>query len=259
MKNICFVIFIIIVLTSCKKKEVNDTDSPKINFVISPDITTYKITLSGNRISEYSRFVNNVLQETTSFVFTDSSVDRIINGISPAYTAHTLYTLGNDGYATSSVDSTFVNDTLYSSRNSTYEYANGFLTKTTTHFIQYLPQYDTNFISSTYIIADDNTIKKEYASICTDEYTYNDYPNNLDVRYFSNGITGKSSKNLISHAEWELSCGCHGTFNENAYSDFKYFFDENNRISKMIETKVFCHTSTEPVWRYIYSTTYEYF
>jgi hypothetical protein len=262
MKKICFIIIsAFVLLISCKKIEnSNNNMYPPYNYEVSPDITNYKITLSGNRISQYSRFVNGVLQETTSFVFNDSTVDKIINSISPSYTAYTHYTLGNDGYATSSVDSLFMNDTLQSSANSTYEYSNGFLIKATTYYIHYLPQIDTWFNANTYTIIDDNISQKEITWGCVDEFSYYEYPDHLDVRYFSNGITGKSSKNLVSHAEWLLYCPC-GPGSMNGYSDFKYFFDGNNRISKMIETMVPCHPnsgSEELETRYIYTTTYEY-
>lgn len=81
----------------------------------------------------------------------------------------------------------------------------------------------------------------------------------IDVIDFSNGITGKISKNLIEHASWNSGCPC-GPSCSVSCSDFEYQIDNEGYITKMIEiyTPSYHSSSSEEVVKEIRTTIYEY-
>ena len=252
MKNVYLISILIICLISCKK------DTPKFIDVESPDITKYVLNLSGTKINHYSKYLNNVLQETTYFTDLDTIIDRITKNSSDKIIYKERFFIGSNDYAESSIDSCFDDNGLLYINTSTYQYNNGFLIESDLKYKHFGACTDSGVVTMYNNISDDNIISTKSYS-CTDLFDYNDKVNLIDVRYFSNLIKGKVSKNLISHASWANGCPA-GPSMTISHSDFEYEFNSNNYISKMRAIRTPCyHTgNTEEVTRTIYTTIYEY-
>jgi hypothetical protein len=241
-------------MTSCKK------DTPRFINVESQDITRYVIDLSGNKINAYSKYLNDRLQQTVTFIDQDTIIERITKNRFDVIIGIEICYIGDDGFADSSINSCFRDNGILCSYNaSTYQYNNGFLTEATVNYKFYGTYPDSGVVIITNNVSSENIISSGVSFGCTDYYDYNDETNVIDVRSFSNMIKGKISQNLISHASWNNGCPA-GPSMSIAYSDFEYEFNSNNYIAKMKETYTPCyHTfDTEEVARTIRTTIYEY-
>lgn len=119
-------------------------------------------------------------------------------------------------------------------------------------------------MSFSYNISGENIVSSNvsfpnYSSGCTDYFEFDNNPNIIDVRYFSNGITGKISKNLITHASWNNGCPA-GPSMTISTSDFEYGLNSGNYVSVMREIYTPCYHmgDTKEVTRTIRTTIYEY-
>ncbi|MEI6852885.1 MAG: hypothetical protein WCL06_08585 [Bacteroidota bacterium] len=240
----------IIILFGCKKTW------PKVDFVPSEIVVKYKITLAHDTIKEIATYHNAELYSTKQYFFYDS-VDEIIykngNGIT---TRKTILQIGSNGYAQSSVDSSFNDNGNFSGISaSTFEYQDGFLTK-------YI--IDTGRIICTYALANENFESSNVAYInwpsgCTDYYSYSSSLTTIDVVNFKNKIFGKPSRNLREHAGWQNGCPC-GPSSNPASSDFTYEFNDNGWVTKIQEYYTPCyHSDTKNLTGTINTILIEYY
>jgi hypothetical protein len=249
MKRLNLILCTFLLISSCNK----NNDEPKVNYVQSNTQIKYRIILSYDTITQYSQYVNNQLTTTKYYHFNGTTDEIISKNSAGVVTGKSVYQIGGNGYAESSVDSIFSDSgTFISISVSTFEYQNGFLIKQTV---------DTGNYVYTYSISDDNIISSNVSTSqfgCTDNYTYGFFPTTVDVKYFSNKIFGKPSKNLIEHASWSNGCPC-GPSSTIASSSFQYEFNSNGYVTTMKNYYIPCyHLGTGNVVGTISTTTYEY-
>jgi hypothetical protein len=258
MRRIYLISLIFVFLISCKK------DNPEITDKLSSEINRYVIDLSGNKIDHYARYLNDVLQRTVYYIDHDTIIEELTENNDDVIIERKLFFIGNIGYAASCIDSVFSDTGLWYINRIDYEYTNGFLTKSTIKFKSYNTIGDSSLYYITYNISDDNIASTSfsapaYFSSCTDYYDYNSNNNLLDVTRFSNGITGKISRNLISHATWNYGCPA-GPSMSVAKSDYEYEFNSDNLISARKEYYTPCYHTTDVknITRVISITIFEY-
>jgi hypothetical protein len=258
MRSNLILLILFICIASCKK------DTPKFNDVESPDITKYVINNSGNKINSYSKYLNGILQQTVLFIDQDTAITVVTKNSSDEIINKEIYFIGDNGFAESSIDSGFNNSILTYFNTKSYQYFNNFLVKTTLYYKNFGPSADSGIVTISTSISDENISSSKvsypnYSTGCTDYFDYNSSSNSIDVRYFSNGITGKTSKNLIAHTSWDNGCP-DGPSMTVSCSDYNYEFNSNNYISIMKETYTpsYHMGDTKEVTRTIKTTIYEY-
>lgn len=258
MKSIYCIFIFILGMSACNK------DTPKFIDVVSPDVTKYVIDHSGNKINSYSKYFNNVLEHTVTYIDQDSIIIEIKKNSSDKIINKEIYFIGVNGYAESSLDSSFNDNGLSGIYNSTYHYSNDFLVSTDYYYKNFGTNPDSGSVTFSYYISGENIISSNvsfpnYTSGCTDYFDYDGNSNIIDVRYFSNGIKGKISKNLITHASWKNGCPA-GPSMSVASSDFEYLLTTDNYIAIMKEIYTPCYHlgDTKEVTRTIRTTYYLY-
>jgi hypothetical protein len=247
-------------MISCSK-----TDTIKFISEYSDETVKYVINLdqSGMKITGYAKYINDALFAITSFENTDTtmivltrdSADRIIN--------KKIFNIKNSELAESCLDSSFNEDGLYIVR-SFYEYFDDFLVSSAIEWEQTGDYPGSGEALRTQVIENEN-IKSIYTAApgnpggCTNFFDHNSRINKIDVRNFSNGITGRISKNLIEHASWNNGCPG-GPSSSIAYSDYQYEINQEGYVTKMTEiyTPVYHLSFSEEVTRTISTTIYEY-
>lgn len=258
MRHLKLFIGLFLILISCNKD-----DGPNFINQTSDETVKYVINLSSLKIIDYSKYINNELIETTSFQNTDSTIVRLTRNSENEITYKSIFLLGNNALAISCIDSSFSEYGLYTAQLD-YEYDNDFLIETTIDWKRFGDNADSGQVYITRILENENISSSNFAfgnwtSGCTDYFSYNSTFNKIDVKDFSNGITGKISKNLIEQASWNNGCPC-GPSRSIAYSDFKYEIDENGYLTKKVETYTPCYhlSFSNEVTRTISTTFYEY-
>lgn len=253
MTKVCLIATFAVFLLSCKK------DKPEFNYVESSEITKYEIHLSGNKIIYYSKYLNDVLQQTISFTDKDSIIEVITENSTDKLTSKRTFFIGSNGYAGSCTDSCFNDTALSYTYSNIYQYSNGFLIQETLNYKIYGNDPDSGTVIIDYEISGNNVATTRNSFGCRTYYEYNSDINMIDVSNFSNSILGKNNLNLVSHVSWNNGCPC-GPSSTIAYSDYIYGFYDNNYISKMIEIYTPCyHMSNEEVTRTVRTTIYEYY
>lgn len=257
MKYLNILILLFLILTFCNKD-----DEPKFINQNSDEIVKYVINLSGMKIINYTKYINDELIESTSFQESDTTIIRLTTNAENEIIYKRIFRVGNNTLAQSCIDSSFSEFGLYAAKLY-YKYENDFLIETTIDWIQFGDYSDSGrvYITRNYINENLTSLSEtspDWPLICSDLFDYYSIINKIDVKDFSNGITGRISKNLIKHVSWNSGCPC-GPSSSTSHSDFKYETDEDGYITKMTETYTPCyHTSAEEVTRTIRTTIYEY-
>ena len=256
MKLVYCILGIFIVTTCCKKQE-----GP--SFVYENDeVVKFIIELRDLHIKSYSKYIDDVLKETTTYYDYDSIIERITRNALDEVIYKKRYTIGSNNFAKSAIDTNFS-----SFRSTTakyrYEYENGFLINSIINW-KYLDNSDDSvLVRIFYEIENANIVRSteipgDGLIKCLNTFTFNDRQNLIDLRNFSNNITGKVSRNLIEHAQWRFGCPC-GPSHIPAYSTFKYEFDSDGFVIKTTEIYTPCyHASLSEVTRTVKTTIYEY-
>ena len=250
VKNALIILGLILFLSACKKD-----NQPKFIDKPSDELVKYVIELSCSEIIEYSKYINNEFVEVTKFYNSDSVIEVIRKNEADEVIYKTIYHIGTNGLAETSVSSIGVQGLdIYQSN---YKYADGFWVERNSILIS---NEDSIEVYITRTIENENVtrVKAVVPSGCTNRYGYNNEINKIDLN-FSNGITGKWNKNLVEHASWQNGCPC-GPSSSIAASDYKYELDSDGYVTKMIETYTPCYHVTDPgtVTRTISTTLYEY-
>ncbi len=251
MKNILILLLTILTFIGCKKDEEESIfeDKPAKNVV------KYVIYLSGTKITEYETYVNDTLKRITNYYFSDTLVKVIAKNTEGKTVAKTIYQLHNGGLATSSVDSSF-SDEGSSAYRSEYKYSNGYMIE---RAIYYDDEGEIPVIINR-TVENENIIEIELVSPanCLNRYWFNESLNKIDLN-FSNGITGKWSKNLTNNVSWNNFCPC-GPSMTIASSEYKYELDANGYVIKKVATYTPCYhlPISGKVTRTITTTFYEY-
>lgn len=255
MKLTYWILGIFIVTTSCNKEE-----GP--SFVYENDeVVKFIIELRDLHIKSYSKYIDDVLKETTTFYDYDTIIERITRNASDEVVYKKRYTIGNNNFAKSAIDTNF-SSFGYSTTKYGYEYENGFLINTIYDW-KYLDNSDSGFVRIFCEIENANIVRStefpgDGSIKCLNIFTFNNRQNLIDLRIFSNNITGKVSQNLIEHAKWRIGCPC-GPSHYPAYSTFKYEFDSDGFVIKTTEIYTPCfHFSLSEVTRSVITTIYEY-
>ena len=252
MKNIFLILILFILLApACNKK-----NEPKFVDKPSDESVKFVVHLSGLKITEYSKYINNEFVEVTNYFDYDSVIERITKNAADEETSKTVYYMGPNGVADSSVSYN------YSTQGSdvyqaTYKYTDGFLIEINAVWTTDENPVEVHILRT---IEDENVVSlyvKE-PSGCTDHYSYNNEINIIDLGFY-NGIIGKASKNLKVHTFWNSGCPC-GPSSAPATSVYKYEIDNNGYVIKEIETFTPCYHTTDPgtVTRTVSTTIYEY-
>ncbi len=250
MKNTFLIIGLLFLISACNKNEPKFIDKP------SDELVKYVVYLSGLKTTEYSKYINDEFVEVTNYFDYDSVIERITKNAADEETSKTVYYMGPNGVADSSVSYNYITQG-YDIYQATYEYTDGFLIE-----INAVSMTDGNPVEVHILrtIEDENVVSlyvKE-PSGCTDHYSYNNEINKIDLGFY-NGIIGKASKNLKVHTFWNSGCPC-GPSSAPATSVYKYETDNNGFVIREIETYTPCYHTTDPgtVTRTISTTTYEY-
>ena len=257
MKQSIIIFQVFLIFISCSK----DGD-PNFNSNYD-DIVKFSIHHSGLKISKYSKYINDILIETTDFYDSDTIIEKITRNSNNQTTYKKTFKLGSNLLAESCIDSSFNDNSLYVS-NLAYEYENGYLIKVSINWKNIGSVVDSGVVYIDKVIENENAISStessdDWVMECTDQIDFNDISNIIDVENFSNEITGKINRNLPQHTLWNYGCPC-GPSSSVAYSDYSYETENNGQITKKIETYTPCyHISTATtVTRQIKTTLYEY-
>ena len=249
MKYKTVALVILIFLTACKKDKLH------VDYIPVGTEVKYKITLSHDTIKELITYSDNKLISTKQYLFNGPTAEIITKNANGIVTEKSVYLIGSNGYAESSIDSSFSDTGTFAGISiSAYEYQNGFLTR---HSV------DTGKNVYTYTIIDNNIASSNVAfpgwqSGCTDYYSYGAYLTTIDVRNFKNNLLGKPGNNLITHASWENGCPC-GPSSNPASSDFEYEFNNSGYVTKMKNYYIPCyHAGTTNLTGTVSTTIYEY-
>jgi len=253
VKYILVFLLAVLALTGCKK---NESESIFIDEQ-SDKVVRYVIHLSGSTITEYETFVNDTLKAITKYFFSDSLVKVIRYDTSGKMTGETVYTLDSFGLADSSVERSFSGKS-FSISKTMYDYSDRFLVKKTT-FRNSSDTWVSVVVNRT--IEDENVVEVELNDGSLNSniyYWYNEKENKIDLN-FSNGITGKWSKNLVKHISWNNQCSC-GQSMTIPKSDYSYELDANGYVTKKVETYTPSYNLPpgDKVIRTITTTLYEY-
>jgi hypothetical protein len=252
MKNTLLIFALLILIApACKKK-----DEPKFVDQASDELVKYVINLSGLKITEYSKYINDEFVEITIFYDYDSVIERIRKNADDKVILKSVYRLDWFNLPLSSVDSSFGEQDI-DVYQSNYLYVDGFWVEK--KMLMKNGETTTDFYF-TRLIENENVIQFNIVEPpgCSYKYSFNNQINKLDLN-FSNGITGNWNKNLVEHASWNEGCPC-GPSSSIATSDYKYELNSEGFVTKRIETYTPCYHLTDPgtVTRTIYTTVYEY-
>ncbi len=249
MKNILIPLLIILVFAGCKK----DDESM---FIDEPadEVTRYVIHLSGTKITEYKTYINDTLKKVINFYFSDSTAEVITKDENGKMVAKTVYQLNEDGLAVSSVDSIF-SENGFTTFNTEFKYSEGFMIERTIYYENELPVIIRTTIENENIIEVEVRVNNHS---CFDYYGFTEMINKIDL-YFSNGITGKWSKNLADHVSWNNNCPC-GPSMTTSKSEYRYELDADGYVVKEVEIFTRCYhlPASGKIKRTIYTTFYEY-
>ena len=252
MKNtlLIFALLILIAPACYKKHEPKFIDKP------SDKLVKYVIELSGLKITEYSKYINDEFMELTTFYNYDSVIEQIRKNADNKVILKSVYKLDWFNLPLSSVDSSFGEQGI-DVYQSNYLYVDGFWVEK--RMLMKNGETTTDFYF-TRLIENENVIQFNIVEPpgCSYKYSFNDQINKLDLN-FSNGITGNWNKNLAEHASWNDGCPC-GPSSSIAISDYRYELNNDGFVTKRIETYTPCYHLTNPgtVNRTIYTTVYEY-
>jgi len=256
MEKLMFFALSVFLLSSCTEKET-------IRFVdeYAPDVLKYEIKVSGNRITSYSTYVNDTLAATTDFIFKTAEIEKITKSSAGNIIQRIIYTLGNDGFATSSIDSNF-GVTGLAVTNVQYTYNGSRLHSKEISWIQSGDHPDSSMYALIFETQSGNFVSIETSPVnyqsCTDYYEYNSLINKLDIESFSNLIEGEINTNLIDHISWHPDCHSAPSTSE-PYSDYSYELDENGYVVKKVEVLTpGYHSDATEVTRTVKTTLYEY-
>lgn len=258
MRYLKLFIVLSFMVISCNKE-----DEPSFKYLISADITRYVIELSGTQIISYTKYTNDVLTETVSFHFSDSEVVRLTRNSQNQIAHKRVYQMGGNSLAASCIDTAYSTNALIIGRSS-FEYENGYLTKETYNWKVLGEGSDSGQVFYTRTIENGNvsSVNEAYTnwmSGCNDLYSYTNEPNRIDVIDFSNGLTGKISKDLVEHISWRSGCPC-GPSSSIAYTDYEYRTNSDGYITSKLETYTPCYhlSFSEEVTKTLRTTIYEY-
>ena len=261
MKNTPLLILtgLLFMISACNKDEPKFVDKP------SDELVKYVINLSGSKITDYSKYINDELVEVTTFIIDDTVIERISKNANDKIIGKAVYQIGPEDVAVSSVDSSFTEQgiDIYKAE---YEYTDGFLVEINANWTIAGNPYEIHVLNT---IEDENVVSSYFEEPLgyTNRYRYNDKINKIDLNFsngkkdldFSNGITGKWSKNLVEHVLWQYGLPC-GSSSSIPVSDYIYEQDSGGYVTKRIETYTPCYHTIDPgtVTRTISTTIYEY-
>jgi len=254
----------IVLLNNCSKGDNSyKEDVPEFFYEYSDQVVKHVIHLTGSWITEYLTYINDDFTQSTVFHDNDTIFESITKNPLNEITYKRTFHKGENGYASYCIDTGFYSNYYYIARLD-YEYENGFVTSIEIDWQRTGTNPDSGSILITRTITDENISSSKISEAgwlagCTDYYSYNQTLNKVDIRNFSNGITGKWSKNLVSRITWRAGCPTGPSMTE-AYSKYEYELDQNGYVTKMTETYTpSYHTSlSEGVSRTVYTTLYEY-
>ena len=257
MKPIIAFISLLLLITSCNKSK-----DPTFVYDYSNPLVEYRISMTNNWVTDYSKYVNNALAENTIFVHMDSIITKTTTDVDGIKMYNGTYYLGNNNFAKSSVDTSFnLNGNFIV--ESVYDYENEFLTK---HSYNYFNTSgpDSGFVDILYVIENENIKSKNTQPNgstpgCTDRYNYYSGLNMMDITGFNNEILGKNC-NKLKESEI-LNGGCpSGPSSSLAYSTYTYEVNNSGYVIKMTRTYTPSYhiTTAIEVRRVVYVTTYEY-
>lgn len=258
MRLLVQIIGIILILASCNKKK-----EPKFEYKNSDEVVKYKINIFGGFITDFSKYVNDDLEEITTFFISESEIKKTTRNELGEVISNNTYFMDNSVFAVSSIDSSFGDLGLWLTK-SNYKYENDYLIEWGYGYWNYSGgSVDSGYVIIEYTIENGNTIKQKvmpngWTSGITDYFTYFNYLNNIDIAGFSNGIKGKINNNLVGHILLQQGIPKH--YGSSAYDDFSYEFDENDYVTKMLRTYTPSYNLEEPgvVTRTVFTTYYEY-
>ena len=251
--------FLILIIASC-----GSSDSPKFNVYYSDDITEYRINITDSWVTDYSKYLNDELEETTYNFNYDTVVTRLVTNKDGDTTYIGIYKIGEQGYTISSTDTSYGESNNWVTK-SVYKYESGFLIERDYKYwnVQLETIDSGNIIISSIIdnenILSQNTLPDNWQRGCTDYYTYSSDLNVFDINSFSNGIFGKINKNLLQHVSLRNECPCGPSMLPPEIS-FEYLLDENGYVEESISTNTPCYHPTydTEVDRTVYTTRYKY-
>ncbi|NOX84422.1 MAG: hypothetical protein GXO86_00420 [Chlorobi bacterium] len=252
MKYLILSLGLILLLASCHKN-----GEPKFINEKADEIK-YVINLSADKITSYSKYVDNKLTETSTFFDHDTVAGWITKNPQNKITFKSTFMMGNNSLADSSIDTGFIQNGLYVALTH-YKYKNDFMVYSTTYWEQSGDNPEAGESQFSKTIENENVVSMQDIHGCIDYFNYNNDINKIDIQDFSNGITGKKNKNLVKHVSWENGCPC-GPSCSFAYSDYQYKLDNNGYVTKMTETYTPCYSepASDKITRTIRTTIYEY-
>lgn len=243
--------------------EAYKEDVPEYYYEYSDQVVKYVVHLTGSWITEYSMYINNELAKRTIFQDNDTTFESIRKNPLDEIAYKRTYYKGKSGYTTYCIDTGFLSGSYYLARLD-YEYENDFVTTIAIDWERTGASPDSGTILITRTIEDENissstSPNEDWPAGCTNYYSYNETLNRVDVRDFSNGITGRWSKNLVSRITWRAGCPAGPSMTE-AYSTYVYELNQDGYVIKMTETYTpgFNTQKPEGVTRTIYTTLFEY-
>jgi hypothetical protein len=251
--------FLILIIASC-----GSSDGPQFNNVYSDAIIEYRINITDSWVTDYSRFIDDELDETTYNINHDTVVIRLMKNKDGDTTYIGIYQIGDQGLAISSTDTSYGEYGKWVT-NSDFKYQGDFLIERDYKYwdLQAETIDSGNIVVSSVIenenIISQNTLPNNWQDGCTDYYTYNSELNIFDINNFSNGIFGRINKNLLQHVSLRNGCPC-GPSMESPYISFEYLLDDNGYVKESISTNTPCYhlTYDTEVDRTIYTTKYKY-
>ena len=172
MKHLELYIGLFFILISCHKDS-----EPNFITQYSNKIVKYVINLSNMRITDYSKYINDKLIETTSFENRDTTIVRLTQNSENKITFKRVFIVGNTTLAKSAIDSSYSEDGLYTAHLD-YVYENGYLIKTTLDWNRFDDNPSSGQLYITRIIENENLKSSNEAyrgwpSGCIDCFDYN--------------------------------------------------------------------------------------
>jgi hypothetical protein len=252
--NKCCLLFIILFcIGACKK------DNPEVTYYTGTEYR-YIIDLEDGIITKYSKYINDTLSEVHTFDDRDTIIVQIRKNANDVVTMKSIYQIGTNGYAISSHDTVYQSPGMWIYYNE-YDYEDGFWVLKTQHWKRTGNVLDSGIVQYARSIENGNVIIRSVSEGgCISRFEYYSFDNKLDLHYFSNGITGKKSKNLRACASWNGNCPS-GPSMTQPYSNYEYTLGPDGYVTRMIEvrTPAYHLPLNGEITRTVNRTTFEYY